>query len=64
MINDKVTEVLKNRIKEKILRKLAAGRGLYFYIGPKHTPNPSPLRNNCVQEITHEKLMKFLENLH
>ena len=29
--------------------------------GPRHTPNPSPLRNVWVQKITDKKLMLFTE---
>ena len=33
------------------------------HVGPRHTPNPSPLRNFCVQKITNKKLMFFSEKL-
>eukprot|EP00493_Phyllostaurus_siculus_P021908 UN22238 len=33
------------------------------YSGPRHTPNPSPLRNFCVQKITDKKFMIFSEKL-
>ena len=33
-------------------------------IGPRHILSTSPLRNFCVQEITHEKFLKCSEKLH